>query len=36
MTGQQVNSLRDVQVSMQNCTILQYFVVHAAHGVEVY
>jgi hypothetical protein len=36
MTGQQVNSLPDVEVPMQNYTILQYFVVHAAHGVKAY
>ena len=36
MTGQQVNSLPDVQVPMENCTILQYLVVHDAHGVKAY
>jgi hypothetical protein len=36
MTAQKVNSLSDIQLPMQNCTTVQYFVVHAAHGVKAY
>jgi hypothetical protein len=35
-TGQQFISLHDDQIPVQNCTIVQYFVVHAAHGVKAY
>jgi hypothetical protein len=35
-TGQQVIRLHEVQVPMQNCSNLHYFVVHAAYGVKVY
>ena len=30
------NSLQDVQLPMQNCINLQYFIVHYAHGVKAY
>ena len=30
--GQNVNSLPDVQIPIQNCTTIQCFVLHAAHG----
>jgi hypothetical protein len=33
-TGQKVHSQHNVQVYVQNCTILQYLVVHAAHDVN--
>ena len=35
-TGQNVNSLPDVQLPMQNCTTVQSFVLHAAHGWKAY
>jgi hypothetical protein len=35
-TGQSVNSQPDVQVPMQNCTNIQYFMVHAARSVKVH
>jgi hypothetical protein len=33
-TDQKVNSQPNVQVFVQNCTILQYLVVHAAYDVN--
>jgi hypothetical protein len=35
-TGQSVNSLPNVQVPVQNCTILQCFIVHATRSVKVH
>ena len=35
-TGKKINSLPDVQLPMQNCTTVQYFVLHAAHGWKAY
>ena len=35
-TGQNVNSLPDVQLPMQNCTTVQCFMLHAAHGWKPY
>jgi hypothetical protein len=35
-TGQQFISLHDDQIPVQNCIIVKYFVVHAAHGVKAY
>jgi hypothetical protein len=35
-TGQKINSQPNVQVPMQNCIILQYFVMHTMHCVEGY
>jgi hypothetical protein len=35
-TGQKINSQPNVQVPVQNCIILQYFVKHTIHSVKVY
>jgi hypothetical protein len=35
-TGQQFISLHDDSLPLQNCTIVQYFMVHAIHGVHAY
>ena len=34
--GQNVNNLPDVQLPIQNCTTVQYFVVHATYGAKSY
>jgi hypothetical protein len=35
-TGQKINSQLNVQVPVQNCIILQYFMNHTMHGVKGY
>ena len=35
-TAQKVNSLPDVQLPMQNCTTVQYFLVHTTYGSKAY
>jgi hypothetical protein len=35
-TGQKINSQLNVQVPVQNCIIIQYFVNHTMHGVKGY
>jgi hypothetical protein len=35
-TGQKINSQPNVQVPVENCIILQYFVMHTMHVVKDY